>query len=943
MTNEYTGFPRFTAAPTIIPRITTTRLSGVVPAAFHFSIQDTLMPGASLENGITVYPWRDCHVEWDFGDASGTGRMVDPRTGATVNPNTDQVGPDAVYVYETPGTYTVTAKVKARKGIDQYTEATTTSVRVNQIQRIFIPGSTNSGGSFLLGWGGNWTAPIGYEVPSYTLGPPEVNVQGQGSMYEVLAALETLPGLAGNIRSAGVDCVSASLGWFYLIEFCNGLGGQSNALIQMNCSGLVNPMVKRTDKIRAHYGTTTGGEFRITNSAGLGIPAFTTAQLPFNATSAELQAAINNALNTALSTTGVNYCLVTSRLGLSGGEIVGDEATITQQSEWYIEWQSPYNSTTYASMTISWPVPAVGSSYLYTVSKYYKASQPFDTAAVEFQAGGTAAHVTVTDGNMVTRHYDPVNGNNLNDGLTEEAPRKTWADMKTWLDGATSNQYRRALWKRGTTIPDNATISTALRYARIGAYGTGARPILGADVDLMTQTVSTNGTTRGVETKVWDVAFSDLNFGCKPARWITANQADQNPEPKFGHVLWKNCLVRRHYELTGSSAILRDMAWWGCTFSGEEYNGNMAKTQCSWISYTGCDTYVGRYNLSTLHPSGSILEHVWYPGEASHLLMRWGHCRNGTQPSELNCWLRGTVEELPGPVHCWYVCDSLVSGTVAGVACASGGAVYPWFRNNNTNRGMLDACVVSGVWIKPGSTTGVVIARISSGTDPKTGGGTYANGAVNPEMPVELLQRVAQPFSFANCWHGVVRDCRVWPGQMVGRSWEMSTILPGEYRTNGIVLVQPPNPHGNAAATFGLAGVQIYGNQIWGAGIGAVISWSGGPYIYCVENVISCPGTRSGLFRCWKDDSPPYYLKRNSFYVEGDSTRTVGNKAWDYGGTELTLAAAIAAGHIDPSNVVREPKWRDGKNGNMDSTRGASLGAIPVKISNSRGWPRGDS
>ena len=52
---NYTGYPRFGTAPLDSARTyQVTRLAGVTPAAFHFSISDTVMPGAELEHDEAV-------------------------------------------------------------------------------------------------------------------------------------------------------------------------------------------------------------------------------------------------------------------------------------------------------------------------------------------------------------------------------------------------------------------------------------------------------------------------------------------------------------------------------------------------------------------------------------------------------------------------------------------------------------------------------------------------------------------------------------------------------------------------------------------------------------------------------------------------------------------------------------------------------------------------
>ncbi len=927
----YTGFPRFKAAPTIVPRITTTRLSGVTPAVFHFSIQDTLMPGALLEHGEAVNPWRDCHVEWDFGDPNGPDRMTDPRFGRIVNPNTDQVGPDAVYVYRTPGTYTVTARLKARTGRDQYTEATTTTIRTNQVQRIFLPGGTT--GTFRLGWGGNWTAPLTCQVPYYNNDSDKH--KGTPSMFDVIAALETLPGLAGNVRGGATNATSKTEGWYWNIEFIEALGAQTNELIEIDSNNLVSPSLPRIDRmVKTGATPITSGTWTLSNGTGKNIPAFTTASMPYNVSNAALQAAIE----TALGVPGV--CTVTSRYGASGSTPIDGQAEITQNSEWYIRWNSPYQYTASASGQNMYcnPTGFNSTAYLWYPSQHAQQPFDFDETAVEYRAGGTAAGITVTDGSLAIRYYDPVDGSDSNNGLTDAAPRKTWADMRTWLEGATAGEYRQALWKRGTTIPDNGSLTNGLKYARIGAYGTGARPILNVNTPTINNVVG-GGSSRAVEHIYNDVVFSDLDYRCKPVALTTQATATGNPRFEFTNVYWDGCVFGNRVDY----AIGSRTGFWKCTFNGDAFQENISKPYGEWLSFTGCTWIGGRYNPAG-HPNNYFLEHPIYPGARDHALVRWAWHHRGSQPSALNVFWRGTVDEYPGPVHCWLVCDSLLEGCCSGTSAASGGGIEPWFRDDTYNRGILDCFLNSGVWVKCGGDTGVVAPRVSSGADIKTTDppGTYGLGVVNPEAPEELYQRATRAFSSANCLVGVYRDCKVWAGVMEGRDWQNSTIPIGGPRSIGIVVSIAANPFGNSNDPEDcFVALQIYGCEFHNDAYGAVIEWRGGSYIYAADNTFSCPGSKSRVLNANLGDTPPLYFKRNSIYVENDAGRTAGNKAVLYGGVERTLAEAITAGLIDSTNVVRAPSWRDPDNGSFTTQRATSIGGVPVKLKDNRGWPRG--
>lgn len=66
--------------------------------------------------GNPTYRWQRCRFEWNFGDSSPTQTTTDPRTGAAVDLNSEQQGFNAAYVYERPGTYTITLRMTNEAG-----------------------------------------------------------------------------------------------------------------------------------------------------------------------------------------------------------------------------------------------------------------------------------------------------------------------------------------------------------------------------------------------------------------------------------------------------------------------------------------------------------------------------------------------------------------------------------------------------------------------------------------------------------------------------------------------------------------------------------------------------------------------------------------------------------------------------------------------------------
>jgi PKD repeat protein len=101
--------------------------SGEAPYGLQCSGHLTTATGATK-------PYDQLHYEWDFGDTDAASvaanAMTHPVTGDPMDPNTDQSGPEASYIYRTPGSYTVTLTVTARDTSGTITDTDTTTLAV---------------------------------------------------------------------------------------------------------------------------------------------------------------------------------------------------------------------------------------------------------------------------------------------------------------------------------------------------------------------------------------------------------------------------------------------------------------------------------------------------------------------------------------------------------------------------------------------------------------------------------------------------------------------------------------------------------------------------------------------------------------------------------------------------------------------------------------------
>lgn len=99
--------------------IVASRISGHMPAFVQVS-------ASAIKATGTDWPYEDLEYSWNFGDPNGKEIFTNPVTGARVNANDSQTGPEAVYVYRTPGTYKITLTIRGKNG-DSYTTATVSS------------------------------------------------------------------------------------------------------------------------------------------------------------------------------------------------------------------------------------------------------------------------------------------------------------------------------------------------------------------------------------------------------------------------------------------------------------------------------------------------------------------------------------------------------------------------------------------------------------------------------------------------------------------------------------------------------------------------------------------------------------------------------------------------------------------------------------------------
>lgn len=114
----YGGRPAIAGLTQIKPGIALSRASGTTPCAIHAS--------ASPITADAGEPYLDLEYRWSFGDAAPAW-LYNPADNRPADAGRDQTGPEAAYLYRTPGTYAITLTARGRDGQGRTIEASTTA------------------------------------------------------------------------------------------------------------------------------------------------------------------------------------------------------------------------------------------------------------------------------------------------------------------------------------------------------------------------------------------------------------------------------------------------------------------------------------------------------------------------------------------------------------------------------------------------------------------------------------------------------------------------------------------------------------------------------------------------------------------------------------------------------------------------------------------------
>ena len=279
------------------------------------------------------------------------------------------------------------------------------------------------------------------------------------------------------------------------------------------------------------------------------------------------------------------------------------------------------------------------------------------TLTAKYQSGNetlvnyTSTTVTVSDWSGETRYFDPESGNDANTGLSTDAPWQTWSTLVNWITAA---DYRQALIKRDTEMSVNEMLWQAQSHIRIGAYGSGAAPILTAEseisaiIRLASDTAiedhvysdlhldGNNGSSSSLfYARIYEpnatlraVAFLDMTFvndDPHGTEEVTSNMITiQNPPDGFidDVLVWNSTFIRNHSIKNGIYAEIQGhFAVIGSSFSGGDgnsikdhpiYPATVNHAQYRWIDFQ--QTYSNNFSINSAAKAGDTLYYTLVDG-----------------------------------------------------------------------------------------------------------------------------------------------------------------------------------------------------------------------------------------------------------------------------------------------------------------------------------------
>lgn len=231
----------------------------------------------------------------------------------------------------------------------------------------------------------------------------------------------------------------------------------------------------------------------------------------------------------------------------------------------------------------------------------------------------TTAFIVVQDFGGQTRYFDPVNGDDLNNGLTTSTPQQSWTAYADWVTGG---DERRAMLKRGTTLVQTSDFQNARSHSRVEPYGTGAPPIIQAGPSFTGAMVSATAPQL-----IQDQVYSGVRFlGMGHAEKIILVVGQANPAARdmvFMNCTFQNSLPNGLNLVTLTGDHLSRVTIWDCHFNHQDAGGHALYTFMNGSSQPSEFLSVVGGSISGGGASTGHDHHFYDSGWRRYDLLRW--------------------------------------------------------------------------------------------------------------------------------------------------------------------------------------------------------------------------------------------------------------------------------------------------------------------------------
>ena len=236
-----------------------------------------------------------------------------------------------------------------------------------------------------------------------------------------------------------------------------------------------------------------------------------------------------------------------------------------------------------------------------------------------------SAYVTATSAVQVDvrawsgedRYFDPVGGNDTNNGETAATAWKSWDKLSSWINGASN---RGVFLKRGTTMLADSMIYLSKSHLRLRPYGSGSDPVIKASASM--PSIIYLWANYGI--KIDDQVFEGIVFNgnngqanhCISA-WYKGDGVAYLKDTAFINVTFVNDgNSRTLLNISGELGVLQRFMVWQSTFDHRE-----GSTHGFFIALAKFAAVVG--GSFSGGDGRLIMDHHIYPTGTPNALFRW--------------------------------------------------------------------------------------------------------------------------------------------------------------------------------------------------------------------------------------------------------------------------------------------------------------------------------